>query len=635
MADIEKESKKNRKKKKSASQDLGTETGIETGVDAQASVKDFVANAKNALDGLLDDNDSSAPNAQIEAEAVEAVEWNAEAADLAFEAADESNEQTLEAAASEETLEEPNALAAQLAALTAENEARSQEQSEEALAASEAEARAVAEGDEVEAMIADGMVSAADLSDADLDDATDERSDRLKELARRVAQTVSERRDELAASGELTEGEFTLTEGAEPPAMEQMGFQALEQELDESENDADPEPTEFVDNDQVISIIEAMLFSTDKPVSVATIKAVFKGTNVRTRDIQRALDILASEYASPTRGVSLEEINGGYQLRTKVDNAEFLKRLAKSRPFRLSGPALEVMAIVAYKQPVAKIEIDEIRGVESGHLLRALMERGMVAFQGKSETLPGKPMTYGSTRKFLETFGLRNIRELPTLSEIDELLPEGIGAEPEKEKLSDITASLSNDFQGGYSDNEDELLKINETLQTIDTTSEFFEQEKQRERDRRDRDRAQDIREKLMLGDEVEEKDKRWLDRYEAKLVAQEQAAAAGIPTAVAADIVEEKEIGSDLEGLSTEAREDGAEMAASTDGDQAQLDEIDAELAEGEKNDGAAVNLAGDWNEDDLESDLDGDDDVNGDDLVSNIEDDFDNDDDSRGGNA
>ena len=613
MADIEKESKK-RKKKKS-----NDEAQAET--SASDSVKGFVANAKNALDGLLDDTETSA---------VESVEWNAEAADLAFAAADESNE-TVESDENTDkntdAIEATNALAAQLAALTAENEARLQDHAQETIEAREQEAAEVAsedaivsEAEEIEALMADGMVSAADLSDADLAEAADERSDRLKELARRVAQTVSERRNEMAASGELAEGEeLVLTEGAEPPAMEQMGFQALEAELDEAENDADPEPTEFVDNDQVISIIEAMLFSTDKPVSVATIKAVFKGTNVRTRDIQRALDILASEYASPTRGVSLEEINGGYQLRTKVDNAEFLKRLAKSRPFRLSGPALEVMAIVAYKQPVAKIEIDEIRGVESGHLLRALMERGMVAFQGKSETLPGKPMTYGSTRKFLETFGLRNIRELPTLSEIDELLPEGIGAEPEKEKLSDITEALSNDFQGGYSDSEDELMKINETLQTIDTTSEFFEQEKQRERDRRDRDRAQDIREKLMLGDEVDEKDKRWLDRYEAKLVAQEQAAAAGVPMPISADEIQaEKEIGSDLEGLSAEAREDGAEMVASTEGDQEQLDAIDAELESGT---GA----------DDFESD-----DLEGEDLVSNIEDDFDNDDDdSRGGNA
>jgi segregation and condensation protein B len=309
--------------------------------------------------------------------------------------------------------------------------------------------------------------------------------------------------------------------------MEQMGFSALEEELEAAENDADPEPTEFIENDQLISIIESLLFSTDKPVSVATIKQVFKGSNVRSKDIMRALDSLASDYASSVRGVSLEEINGGYQMRTKPDNMEFLRRLAKVRPFRLSGPALEAMAIIAYKQPITKHEIDEIRGVESGHLLRALMERGLVSFNGKSE-LPGKPMTYGSTRKFLETFGLRNIRELPTLSEIDEILPEGIGEVEEKETLSDITESMSTEVTSKYSEGEDELQKINEHLQTIDTTSEFFEQEKIRERERRDRDRAQDIREKLVLGDAVDTKDKRWLDRYEAKLANPTAAAPGG-----------------------------------------------------------------------------------------------------------
>ena len=300
----------------------------------------------------------------------------------------------------------------------------------------------------------------------------------------------------------------------------------------DSENDADPQPTEFIEADHLVSIVESLLFSTDKPVSIATIKQMFRGSNVRTKDITRALDILASDYASATRGVTLEEINGGYQLRSKVDNGPYLRRLQKSRPFRLSGPALEVMSIVAYKQPVTKHEIDEIRGVESGHLLRALMERGMVNFGGKSD-LPGKPMTYGTTRKFLEIFGLRNLKELPTLSEIDEILPQGIGETEEKEKLSDLTGQLSTELAMSYSEGEDELDAINSDLLAIDTTSEFFEQEKQRERDRRDRDKAQDLREKIVMGDDVEEKDRRWLDRYEAKLLAAEQAAASGTPISI------------------------------------------------------------------------------------------------------
>ncbi len=383
-------------------------------------------------------------------------------------------------------------------------------------------------------------------------EAADENVSRLAELARRVAETAAKKEGQSLAdvhsdpnfemeAAEIAEAEETDVEeeGAvakeaseEPDAAptEQMELKGVigempqageETEDAESDEEEESEPTEFIEQSQLLSIIESLLFASDRPVSLGSIKQIFRGTNIRTKDIKRAIEELASEYASPARGVTLEEINGGYQLRTKSDNAEYLRRLVKTRPFRLSGPALEVLAIVAYKQPITKHQIDEIRGVESGHLLRALMERGLVAFGEKSD-LPGKPMTYLTTRKFLETFGLRNIRELPTLREIDELLPEGIGDEEEKETLSDITEKMSNELAATYSEGEEELAKITEQLKAVDTTTEFFEQEKQRERERRDRERAQDIRERLLLGEEVDEKDRRWLERYEAKLQAAE-----------------------------------------------------------------------------------------------------------------
>lgn len=284
-------------------------------------------------------------------------------------------------------------------------------------------------------------------------------------------------------------------------------------ELDSFES-ADIEELEFVDEDQLISIVESMLFATDKPLSVAAIKQAFKGTRVKVRDIKRALDELASECASARRGVTLEEVTNGYQLRTKIDNVKFLRQSVKARPFRLSGPALETLSIVAYKQPITKAQIDEIRGVESGHLLRALMEKGLLAFGERSE-LPGKPMFYESTRKFLEIFGLRNINELPSLHEIDQLIPEGIGDVEDKETLGDLTDELSQEAGTTYSEGEDELLKITDELSQITTSSDFFEQEKQRMRDKRDQERAQNIREAIALGDTVDPKDQRWLERYE------------------------------------------------------------------------------------------------------------------------
>ncbi|MCX7977884.1 MAG: SMC-Scp complex subunit ScpB [Bdellovibrionaceae bacterium] len=279
------------------------------------------------------------------------------------------------------------------------------------------------------------------------------------------------------------------------------------------------EEQEFIEDERLESIIESILFASDRPVGMGSLKMVFKGTNVGQDKIKRTLDKLAVEYAGARRGVTLEEVPGGWQLRTKIDNMEFLRRTLKSKSFRLSGPAMEVLSIVAYKQPVIKHEIDEIRGVESGHLLRALMEKGLVTFEGKSD-LPGRPMQYATTRKFLEIFGLRSLKELPTLSQIDELLPEGITGEDEKPSLSQVSESLAQEFKGAYSQGEEELLKIEEQLSAISTSSEFFEQEKARLRAQRDAERAQNIREALAVGEEVSARDLNWLKRYDEALAA-------------------------------------------------------------------------------------------------------------------
>ena len=277
------------------------------------------------------------------------------------------------------------------------------------------------------------------------------------------------------------------------------------------------EELEFIEETQLESIVESVLFATDKPVSLAALKLIFKGTNVTNARLKKCLESLQVEYAGGRRGITLEEVGSGYQLRTKIDNMEFLRRSFKAKAFKLSGPALEVLAIVAYKQPLVKAEIDEIRGVESGHLLRALMEKNLVLFAGKSD-LPGKPMQYGTTRKFLEIFGLRNLKELPTLSQIDELIPEGIGDEEQKPKLADITESLSEKVGQSYSEGEEELNKITDQLEKIDTSSEFFEKEKLRQKQEKDAEKAKNLREALAVGEEVNTRDRNWLKRYDELL---------------------------------------------------------------------------------------------------------------------
>lgn len=387
---------------------------------------------------------------------------------------------------------------------------------------------------------------------------------------------------------EEEEGESFLPEVSEEEVadMDLAGNESPEVSVEGTELDgfeaAAIEDVEFVEEERLESIIESVLFASDRPVSLASLKLIFKGTNIRTDKIKRALDQLAVEYAGGRRGVTLEEVPGGYQLRTKIDNMEFLRRTLKARTFKLSGPALEVLSILAYKQPVIKAEIDEIRGVESGHLLRALMEKGLATFEGKSD-LPGRPMQYATTRKFLEIFGLRNLKELPTLSQIDELLPEGIGEEVPEEKptLADITSSMSEQIGNTYSQGEDELVKIQEQLEEISTSSQFFEEEKRRQQEKRDQEKAQNIREALALGEPVSTRDANWLKRYDEALAAgtaadfkDEESQTVTVPNAEGNPELQEALNEFDAESAQEEADEDSDDELLFT----AEADEVDEE---------------------------------------------------------
>ncbi len=278
-----------------------------------------------------------------------------------------------------------------------------------------------------------------------------------------------------------------------------------------------PEVIQLTD-DEAISIIESLLFISDRPVGLTTFKCAFLDTDIDTKKIKDLINDLKIDFANSRRGVSLEEVDGAFQLRTKPDNQDFIKKILKPKVFKLTGPSLETLSILAYKQPCIKSQVDEVRGVESGHLVRALMDKGLVAFDGKSD-FPGRPMLYKTTRKFLEIFGLRNLSELPSLSEIEELLPEGIGEDDDKPTLSQLAGKLEENFEAqSYSIGEEELGKITEQLSVISTETEFFEVEKRKQKESRDRDRAEGVREALILGDFVDPKDEKWLQKYDIKM---------------------------------------------------------------------------------------------------------------------
>ncbi len=167
-------------------------------------------------------------------------------------------------------------------------------------------------------------------------------------------------------------------------------------------------------------LVEALIFAADGPIKAERLAEVLE---ISPTEVKAAVEALEADYEERPRGFSLQEVAGGYQLRTRQEYADYLRRLGRSRPFKFSRPALESLAIIAYRQPVTRSEVEYLRGVDSGSVLKTLMEKHLVRILGKKD-VPGKPMIYGTTNEFLELFGLPDLSSLPTLSEFSELAPE-------------------------------------------------------------------------------------------------------------------------------------------------------------------------------------------------------------------
>lgn len=166
------------------------------------------------------------------------------------------------------------------------------------------------------------------------------------------------------------------------------------------------------------AVIEALIFASDKPVTTAELA---KAANAKAPDLKPLLSDLIEEYRG--RGVELVEVSGGYQFRTSAIAAPFVRDYVSAKPVRLSRAQVETLSIVAYRQPVTRPEIDDIRGVDSGSALKILLDRGLLKILGKKEEA-GRPLIYGTTAQFLEFFGLASLRDLPTLREFSELSDE-------------------------------------------------------------------------------------------------------------------------------------------------------------------------------------------------------------------
>jgi len=164
--------------------------------------------------------------------------------------------------------------------------------------------------------------------------------------------------------------------------------------------------------------VESLIFSSELPLKVEVISEIL-GERDRGK-IVRVLEELHLTYQYPERGFELVQVAEGYQFRTKSRYSEWVKKLRKRKAPRLSRSSMEVLAIIAYKQPIVRTDVEEIRGVDSATVLKTLLERRLIRILGRKD-VPGRPLVYGTTKEFLHFFGLRNLTDLPTLREIEEL----------------------------------------------------------------------------------------------------------------------------------------------------------------------------------------------------------------------
>jgi len=211
-------------------------------------------------------------------------------------------------------------------------------------------------------------------------------------------------------------------------------------------------------------IIDALIFASDTPLSIQKIKQLLdEGCDAAAtlKQIREAIDDINQENKTQRRGFFLQEIAGGYQFRTRPNYAVWVKKLKQAKPFRLTQPTLETLAIIAYRQPVIRAEIEKIRGVDSGGVIKSLLERGLIKIVGR-KNIAGRPFMLGTSIRFLEVFGLEKLADMPSLKEFDSLddgllpslLREKMGEEFPLEDEADSSAPVE-----AQTATDDELLR--------------------------------------------------------------------------------------------------------------------------------------------------------------------------------
>jgi segregation and condensation protein B len=248
-----------------------------------------------------------------------------------------------------------------------------------------------------------------------------------------AAEETEETAEEETSAMESLEAHAQDADSDSEPADDNQTDSALSADTAEGDAPADaptaphtilPRPSDLTALD-LVPILEAILFAADRPVSIDRMRQVIapkpdEDAGPDTEFFTEALQTIRTRCETQDFGFELREAHGGFHFVTKMPFAEYVRRYQASKPFRLGRAALETLAIIAYRQPITRAEIDQVRGMDSSHLMRTLIERGLVRMAGKAE-VPGRPVLYGTTPRFLEVMGLNGINDLPPLSELKQL----------------------------------------------------------------------------------------------------------------------------------------------------------------------------------------------------------------------
>lgn len=225
-----------------------------------------------------------------------------------------------------------------------------------------------------------------------------------------------------------------------------MEHQEVQSALEIEGHSPEPAPVavEWADS-QLKAIVEAVVYVTDEPLSADQIAAALQQP---LANVSRILNELVDEYSKPERGLTLREVAGGYKISTKPEHHEAIRAFVKNLkpPLKLSLAALETLALIAYKQPVTVPEIAEIRNVQGAGVVKTLLDRKLIAVAGRKKVL-GNPMLYKTTKEFLVQFGLKDLTELPTLKEFEELSRLSFGESGEAETEAETETAVSAEAQ--------------------------------------------------------------------------------------------------------------------------------------------------------------------------------------------